>query len=254
MLNRDMIFMLFGITAPPAGENIMLFVKFGKKVNLERLKDGIVHFGRLSTYITDPTNFRGDPREASLLVDTKRPIIINGYDISPYVMEAKQTFVGFDSILSFSASMLDHNNCHAIDNELYTVNKEFIEEMRQFGDSFLVIDAGYFISCIRDALKSHSCNYTYHPIFYCDKADHEAIVKHFKDSGKIDDPYEYCFVKDPTPYKKQNEWRIIIHDIDNEFADMSNNGLNIQTGFRDRMPIFETSVLHTMRISKNFLE
>lgn len=232
----------------------MLFLKFGKKEHLQQLKDGIVHFRPLSSFAGDPTHFRGDRLEGKLLIDLSHPILINNFDIAPYTREAVQTYDGFDSILSFSVSILNYTNCHATKDGLFAPNDDFIEEMKQFGSHMLIFSARDLILGLAETLRMHKCNFEYHPIFYCDKTDHAAITKYFRDKGNAENPYEYCFIKDYTPYAKQNEWRIIIHDIGNEFRIGDSGGVNIKTEFRTEMPIFETTALTTLLASEEYLK
>lgn len=53
---------------------------------------------------------------------------------------------------------------------------------------------------------------------------------------------------------KQNEWRIIIHDINNEFPIEGGGGVNIVTAFQTKMPIFETRSLKTLLLSEEYLQ
>lgn len=231
----------------------MIFLKFGKKEHLQQLKEGIVHFRPLSSFIGDSTHFRGDRLEGKLLVDLSHPFLINGVDCAPYAQEITRTYDGFESILSFSVSKLDLTNCHITKDGLFTPNDDFIEEMKQFGSHVLIFSAENFISELNETLRLHKCNYSYHPIFYCDKTDHASISKHFKDKGDSADPYEYCFIKDYSPYAKQNEWRIVIHDIADEFPIEKTGGVNITTKFHTEIPIFETTELRTLLSSKEYL-
>lgn len=155
--------------------------------------------------------------------------------------------------MSFSAAKLDHNNCHAIEDGLFTLNDDFIAEMEQFGRHVLIFSAGEFVQGLEESLEKYTCNYLYRSIFYCDKTDHAAISEHFKDMRGIEEEYEYCFVKDYTPYARQNEWRFIIHDIDGEFQIEDTGGVNIKTNFNTKMPIFETAALKTLHVSEGFL-
>lgn len=234
----------------------MLFLKFGKEEHLQQLKDGIVHFRPLSSFVGDSTCFRGDRLEGRLLLDLNHPFLIDGVDFAPYAKEIVLSYDGFDSVLSFSAAMLNHDNCHITKDGLFTPNDDFIEEMIQFGDHVLIFRAEDFIWKLREKLKIHKCNCLYHPIFYCDKTDHVAISKYFEDKrneGSPPDPYDYCFIKDRIPYSKQNEWRIIIDDFNNEFPIEPNGGVNIVTSFRSKIPVFETQLLKTLRASEEYL-
>lgn len=125
--------------------------------------------------------------------------------------------------------------------------------MEQFGRHVLIFSAGEFVQGLEESLEKYTCNYLYRSIFYCDKTDHAAISEHFKDMRGIEEEYEYCFVKDYTPYARQNEWRFIIHDIDGEFQIEDTGGVNIKTNFNTKMPIFETAALKTLHVSEGFL-
>lgn len=231
----------------------MVLLKFGQEEHLRQLKEGIVHFSPLVQFIEDSTDFRGDPLEASILYDLSQPFLINGRNIIPYVKEIKQSYAGFDSILTFSAAKLDHSICHMRDDGLFVLNDDFVTSMEQFGSYVLIFPAKDFVFGLEKALKMNRCNYVRRPIFYCDKSDHTAIAEYLKSRTEEEDPYGYCFIKDRTPYAIQNEWRFIIHDVNNEFQLKDNGGVNIQTGFRARTPIFETTALRELVASEDFL-
>ena len=59
------------------------------------------------------------------------PFLVDGVDFAPYAKEIALSYDGFDSILSFSAAMLNHDNCHMTKDGLFTPNDDFIEEMIQ---------------------------------------------------------------------------------------------------------------------------
>lgn len=67
---------------------MVLLIKFGKKEHLEQLKNGIVHFSPIELFQEDPTDFRGDKMEGKHYIDTSKPFLINGTDISMYIKEA----------------------------------------------------------------------------------------------------------------------------------------------------------------------
>ena len=111
----------------------MLFIKFGKKEHLEQLRNGIVHFSTLKTFQKDPTSFRGDKMEGRLYIDPKQPMLVNGLDISSFMKECVISYETNCPEFSFSASILSRKNCHKCTDGLYTVNQEYLNEMRQFG-------------------------------------------------------------------------------------------------------------------------
>ncbi|MBR3704723.1 MAG: hypothetical protein IKM11_04490 [Oscillospiraceae bacterium] len=235
----------------------MLLLKFGKKEHLQQLKDGVVHFRPLSSFAGDSTRFRGDRLEGRLLLDLSHPFLINGVDYAPYAKEIVLSYEGVDSILSFSAAMLSYENCHVTKDGLFTPNDDFIEEMLQFGEHVLIFCAEDFLEGMRQKIAMHRCNCLYRSIFYCDKTSHKEISDYFEErqnAGEPSDPYDYCFIKDKTPYSKQNEWRIIIHDTHNEFPIESSGGVNVETKFRTHMPIFETLSLKTLVASEEYLK
>lgn len=137
----------------------------------------MVHFMPLSSFVGDSTCFRGDRLEVRLLLDLKKPFLINGVDVAPYAKEIVLSYDGFDSILSFSTAMINHVNCHVTKDGLFTLNDDFIEEMMQFGDHVLVFCAEEFIWSLQEKLKTYGCNYSYHPIFHCDKSNYTEISK-----------------------------------------------------------------------------
>ena len=152
-----------------------ILIKFGKKEHLEQLKNGIVHFSSLKAFQEDPTAFRGDSMEGRLLLDPSKPFLINGKDISPYIQRAEISYELDCPLLSFSASMLSKDNCHQTSNGLYTINEEFINEMKQFGDHFLIFNAFAFINALIAEFRKTQCDYEFHPITYIDKNNHHLI-------------------------------------------------------------------------------
>ena len=91
---------------------MVMLIKFGKKEHLEQLKNGIVHFSPIELFQEDPTDFRGDKMEGKHDIDTSKPVLINGTDISMYIKEAVVSHELNCPVCSFSASLLSYNNCH----------------------------------------------------------------------------------------------------------------------------------------------
>lgn len=233
----------------------MILLKFGKREHLEMLRRGIFHFSTLDTFVADQTDFRGDSREGKLILDTRETFLIDGKNYAPYIKEAAITYVGFESILSFSASILNFDICHITEDGAYAVNFDFIEEMQQFGDSFLVLRADELIEYLEEKFQESKCYYAAHPIVYCEKTDFDGIREIFKQKKiNVTSPYEFCFIKDKTPYALQNEWRCIIDDYNSEYKAQNENGANIRTSFSTSMAVFDISALETLRVSEEFLK
>ena len=70
---------------------MVLLIKFGKKEHLEQLKNGIVHFSSIELFQEDPTDFRGDKMEGKHYIDTSKPFLMNGTDISMYISEDQKS-------------------------------------------------------------------------------------------------------------------------------------------------------------------
>ena len=234
--------------------SVTLFIKFGEKEHLEQLRNGIVHFSTLETFQKDPTTFRGDRLDGRLLLDPSKPFVINGHDYSPYIKEAILSYETDRPQLSFSASMLSKKNCHKISNDLYSVNRDFVDEMRNFGEYFLIINAFEFINAMEDELEKAQCYYEYHRMTYIDKNDHLQIQSYFAGLSSERREFAHLFIKDTAnSYPLQNEWRLVAFDIDNYYHAIGCDGINIQTGFSTQMPVLETAQLITLQCSENFL-
>ena len=70
---------------------MVLLIKFGKQEHLEQLKNGIVHFSPIEQFQEDPTDFRGDKMEGKHYIDTSKPFLMNGTDISMYISEDQKS-------------------------------------------------------------------------------------------------------------------------------------------------------------------
>lgn len=233
--------------------NNVLLIKFGKKEHLEQLKNGIVHFSELEVFQDDPTAFRGDKMEGKDYIDPSKPFLINETDISPYVKEVIVSREFEIPVFSFSASLLSYKNCHKISDDLYTLNDEFIAEMKQFGDYFLIINAYEFIDSLSKVFQSSKCGFEYHPMTYIDKRNYNQVHEYY---AKLDEERQrtgHLFIKDAiNGYPLQNEWRFAVFD-DNCHYRLDNGGVNIQTAFSTQVPIFCTDVMNTLQCSKEFL-
>ncbi len=127
----------------------------------------------------------------------------------------------------------------------------FINTMKQFGDHVLVFGLDMFVAGIKRALANHKCVCRYNDIVYYDKTDYAGMSGCLK--MMPDTEYKMCFIKNPEPYQTQNEWRLIIHDVFNEFQRLQDGSLNIDIKFLTEAPIFKVSELHTLQVSSDAL-
>lgn len=233
---------------------MVLLIKFGKKEHLEQLKNGIVHFSPIELFQEDPTDFRGDKMEGKHYIDTSKPFLINGTDISMYIEDAVVSYELNCPVCSFSASLLSYNNCHMVSEGEYAPNDDFIAEMKKFGDYFLVFNAFDFIDSLAKEFEITGCGYEYHPVVYIDKHNHELVRGYFDTKSEDQKSTAHLFVKDTTnSYPLQNEWRMIFLDHSNHYRLNGTSGINLRTDFSTQMPIFSTDQLGTLRCTKEYL-
>lgn len=231
----------------------MVLLKFQKENRLAPIKQGVFHFRPTNSYRIDPTSFRGDPMEGKAFGDPSGSFQIDGFEISQWIEEIVWSKEYEGNILSISFFQLNMNNCHEVEDGLFTLNENAIKMMQQFGDSFIAINPFQFISSIETALSGLKCNYEFHPIHYCDIKDYNAVRQFFRRMHDANSLYSEFFLKDESQYGFQNEWRFLIHDQDNELPLEENGGVNIHTGFRTEIPIFKTEDIETLRVSKDLL-
>jgi hypothetical protein len=228
------------------GNSVMILLKFGQKEHLEQLKNGMVHFRPIEYFRKERTSFRGDPMEGTLYLNPNKPFLINGTDISPMIEKATISREIKGNVLSFSASILSKDNCHSNNDNTFTPNDDFVEEMSKFGDHVLIFNEDLIIK-LRDVLDPIMCLCVWRPVLYCDKNNPDEVRNVCADTPEdIRDILE--FFKDKS-YKKQNEWRIVVFDTDNHFRLLENGGVNIETSYSTKMPIFRTVDLKTLIIS-----
>lgn len=233
---------------------MVLLIKFGKKEHLEQLKNGIVHFSPIEQFQEDPTDFRGDKMEGKHYIDTSKPFLINGTDVSMYIKEAVVSYELNCPVCSFSASLLSYNNCHMVSEGEYAPNDDFIAEMRKFGDYFLIFNAFDFIDSLAKEFEITGCGYEYHPVVYIDKHNHELVRGYFDTKSEDQKSTAHLFAKDTTnAYPLQNEWRMIFLDHRNHYRLNGTSGINLRTDFSTQMPIFRTDQLGTLRCTKEYL-
>ena len=233
----------------------MLLIKFGKKAHLEQLRNGIVHFSPIELFQKDSTSFRGDKMEGREYIDLSKPLVVNGLDISKYLSEAILSAELSCQIFSFSASLLSFKNCHLTSNGNYTPNNDFIAEMRQFGDYFLVIDSSTFINALAEKLNVSECGFEYHSITYIDKHDHDSVQNYYINQPVDQKQTAHFFIKDKAnSYWLQYEWRYIMLDYKHRYTPDIRGGINLQTGFSTDAPIFNVDTLCTLQCSEDLLK
>lgn len=228
-------------------------MKVQKREYLEPIEKGVFFFSKIDSFRKDQADYRMDPMEGKLNIDLGKPFLLNGIDISGSLKSAVMSYEYDGVILSLSMSIFDSSNFHNIENDLFAPNEEYIKEMSQFGDAFIIIDGEYLIACLKKALDQYQCNYAYGPVIYRDKDDPKDINEYYKTQGQLGRVYSELFIKDKKQYAKQNEWRFIIHDINETLSTQKKAGLSIQTAFVPSVPIHNIKFLRTVKVSKEDL-
>ena len=232
----------------------MLLIKFGKREHLEQLKQGVVHFSPFESFQDDPTSFRGDKMEAKLFLDPSGPLLINGHDCSPYVKEVVFSSEFDGGVWSFSASMLSLSNCHLLKTGIYTPNRDYIEEMKRFGDYCLLLSAEDFIGSLQKSFEKMPYSCEFHPVTYIDKRDYDKVREYLGQLSEEDAKTRYLFIKDmANSYSLQNEWRWVIFGNQKKDVSSTSKGINIETAFSTQMPIFKSEDLFELQCSKELL-
>lgn len=231
----------------------MLLIKFGKREHLEQLQHGIVHFSALKVFQSDPTSFRGDKMEGRLYIDPKQPLLINGFDISPFIDSCVVSYDATCPEFSFSASILSKRICRKCSDGLYTIDPAYLAEMRQFGECFMLINASAFIDALQAEFSKTRCDYEYHPVVYINKNCYPAIYEYFGNLSPARKRTGHLFLKDDAnSYRIQNEWRLVFFDVDHHYPS-DNHGVNIKTNFSTKMPVLEAEDLTALRCSQEYL-
>lgn len=233
---------------------MVLLIKFGKQEHLEQLKNGIVHFSPIERFQEDPTDFRGDKMEGKHYIDTSKPFLINGTDISMYIEEVVASHELNCPVRSFSASLLSYKNCHIVSEGIYAPNDDFIAEMKKFGDHCLIFNAFDFIDSLAKEFELTGCGYEFRPVVYIDKHNYKLIRDYYDNLSDDRKSAAHLFVKDTaSSYPLQNEWRMIFLDHSNHYRLNGTSGINLRTDFSTQMPIFSTDQLGTLRCTKEYL-
>lgn len=193
----------------------MLLIKVGKHEHLNQFLNGIVYFNPLDTFRNDGTCFRGDQYEGKVFIDTSKGFWINGTDISQYIAEATQTFVGSENVLIFCASIIDDTNSKPIPPNGIDFSDDFYNTMRKFGDYAVVFDSKELVKNIREALSDKKCTSAWGPVCYCDKRNSLQLSKTYHDNEDTFGEATIYFLKDEN-YRAQNEWRYTIDYINSD--------------------------------------
>lgn len=199
-----------------------LLIKVSNNIeHLKELANGKIYLKESGYFRNLENDYQGDK------FDGKRPInlkdknckIVIGADDDPSKMvfygdEIKDFCLGFpgdDKVPMFCASLVSDSILTKINGtEVFTLTDEFINEVKQFGEHFIIFDYSYFITEIQKYAKENSIS------FRCNKIEYGDIMNKysFEDSRYYGfaskDIYSPFFFKRDS-YRFQNEWRLILY-------------------------------------------
>jgi hypothetical protein len=185
--------------------SLSCFIKFGKKEHIESLlKSGEIYFNTPKTFSDSKEPEKGDSSEGAIWLDNAQLTDI----------KVEHPTIGIINLIPKpnSLSKITQYHYNFLSFSLYDVSQNIVsnseikqidERMIEFGDSALIIKKPIkFIESIISELKKQNIRYELKPVEY----------KELSEKGKhIINP----FVKDEE-YKHQNEYRIIIENLNNK--------------------------------------
>ena len=224
-----------------------LLIKFGSKENLEKLKNGNIYFNCVRNYRNDGTSFRGDELEGKYIIDpaTMRMINKDGEDFfakyRPYISRITESFVNDDDTLIFCASAITNRILTQRSDGTLVLCESFKREMKQFGDSAIILKDIDIIERIKSARdeKDRAIAFEAGMVSYRDKYDFNSKA------NNTGSPLDFLFDKH-IDYINQNEWRII---IDGEFTRDTKGGVSLQTYPFEAAEVFPIEDLLNVQIS-----
>lgn len=188
-----------------------LMIKFGRKEDLEQLKEGTIYFSKLQTHRDDTTAFRGDFTEGKIAIDPDTLSIQdsaggNIFNSLPRPDNVYLSNANDGDLLVFCCSIITDNILEENLDGTKTFSKGFRNEMVKFGDYAMCFWEYEIQNKLVSAAKENSnLFYEYGAITYCDKSDFSSPSNCNTHKSML----SQYFTKD-IAYKFQNEWRVII--------------------------------------------
>lgn len=213
----------------PKSHTNSLMVKFGSKQHLLELQQGIVFLNSVVSYRQDETYGRGDEMDGAV------PVCTDGWYIESddglkFDMSIGEAFLSFEQdkhIFAFCASMIDPQNAAFDDTgRMIAFKKEFLNEMKSFGEYALVFD---FLSLKSSLLRYHEENNDI--LFKADKVVYKS-KNELRSLTACDFRkwmFSRFFAKEITRFAIQNEYRVIAYSRTSLLQANCNTGLKIHT-------------------------
>lgn len=190
-------------------------IKFSKQEYLEQIKKGQLYFKEAQYFKNIEKNNVGDSHEGTIIIDQKTfPKKGNIFDL---LINDKMEFnllrKSNKKTPLFCCSILNENVLIQIEKNKCIFKKEFVDEMNQWGNDFIIIDIKELLSKLNTRCKDLNIVCIYDLVEY----DHEERMMTYDEaiSQLYEEPFMEFFNKNKK-YMWQNEFRIIVSDEYNQ--------------------------------------
>ncbi len=184
-------------------------IKFSKKEYLEQLKQGKIYFKESKFFKNIEENHIGDSREGKIKVNPNT--IPKSEDIIYQIMRKTEELNFFkkkdDKTPIFCCSIIDDKIINIIDERHYDFRKEFIGEMKKWGNCFILINLDEFLYKLNEACKKQEIYYYANKVEYDQR---ERILTYQQAQLELTFFSFLSFYHKIKDYKWQNEFRITL--------------------------------------------
>lgn len=219
-----------------------VLIKFGKLEHLRELKEGIVYFNQAEYFRKQENNNGFDTREGKIRINPSELSRISDPTID-LIKHLNIEEVNISSMKSgktpiFCCSEIDSSNIKSLGNNKYCLSDTFINEMKQWGSTLLVMSKDEFCSKV----EKSSIKLEVKPYMSKMKYDQDISKTDEKDLKLIlrTDRYDTFFHK-TSEYAAQNEFRIILGD--ENLIPKSSNHFYLAIGKLETAKIFDLNEL-----------
>lgn len=187
---------------------------FSKETYRNDFINGKIYFKESGYFRKLEDNYRGDKFDGKKPIDvglSNVSVIKDGKVIIPNsnMHDLVMGFVGDDKIPIFCASLIN-NNILVKDGKSFKLNKEYITQIKQFGEYFVYIPCDEFHNVIKIACDDQQLSWEIGEVVYSNLSQKYAIENWTPHN--IAEEFEVFFNKNLS-YKWENEIRVILPSI-----------------------------------------
>lgn len=222
-----------------------LIIKFSKKEYLEDLKRGNVYFKAAKYYREVECKGVSDTRDGKTRMnmnsikiqnpETKEILEVPADEINCSIRNLERTPI-------FCCSIVDQDIITRTSSITFDFTEEFINEMKSWGNCFMVIDAYEFASKMYDKCRKEHLLMIVDKIKYDQETRKKDVSDFFKEYKEK--PFEPFFHK-TSNFKNQNELRFIVQNNKLNLIDNDKDYFILNIGELESAVIYECDDLHT---------